>query len=95
MKRRVRGKYGAKHLSQQAGQPGEESVRVGKMWEGDKSQSCEEVVDQVGKQRMWGDVVSGETLKTTKRAEEGPPQVYAHRSRSALWGKLSCFEKSA
>lgn len=63
-------------------------LRVGKMWEGDNSQSCEEVVDQVGKQRMWGDVVSGETLKTAKRAEEGPLQVYAHRSRSALWGKL-------
>lgn len=24
-----------KHLSQQGGKPGEENVRVGKMWEGD------------------------------------------------------------
>lgn len=44
---------GQKYLSQQGGQPGEESVRVEKMWKGDdKPHSCEEVVDQVGKKRM-------------------------------------------
>ena len=59
---------GQKHPCQQAGQPGEESFKLGMTGEGqDDPQSSDEVVIQAGKERVQGDGDKTDLLKPTKQ----------------------------
>lgn len=86
-------KVGQKHLSYQAVQVSEESFKVGRTGQRvNNQQSSEEMVDQVGKQRVQGDV-DRSILMIKKTRLKGVHSKHVHRNKGVPIRKDSIMGK--